>query len=159
MESHDLGYERLREQIVGSSTAPSAASESLAAPALPGYDLLVQAVGGLMSITGEADGSPQKVGVALVDVLTGLYATVGILIALDRRHQTGVGQRVTVDLLSSLLASLVNQAASVTAAGVMPAEWATNIRASRHTRSFQHLTGSSRSPLETTVNSPRCARS
>ena len=83
------------------------------ARALPGYDLLVQALGGLMSITGEPDGEPQKVGVALVDVLAGLFATVGILAALRHRDATGEGQRVEVDLLSALLAALVNQARGV----------------------------------------------
>ena len=87
---------------------------------LPGYDLLVQALGGLMSITGSPDAEPQKVGVALVDVIAGLFATVGILGALRHRDQTGHGQRVQVDLLSSLLAALVNQAAGFTAAGVVP---------------------------------------
>jgi crotonobetainyl-CoA:carnitine CoA-transferase CaiB-like acyl-CoA transferase len=87
---------------------------------LPGYDLLVQALGGLMSITGSPDAEPQKVGVALVDVIAGLFATVGILSALRHRDQTGHGQRVQVDLLSSLLAALVNQAAGFTAAGVVP---------------------------------------
>src|SRR5258706_10516994 len=61
--------------------------------ALPGYDLLIQAVGGLMSITGTPDGEPQKVGVALVDVLAGLFASVGILAALQHRNATGEGQR------------------------------------------------------------------
>jgi crotonobetainyl-CoA:carnitine CoA-transferase CaiB-like acyl-CoA transferase len=74
---------------------------------LPGYDLLVQAVGGLMSITGPAPGSPTKVGVAVVDVLTGL-------------HTTGEGQRVEVNLLSVLLSSLANQSTAYTAAGVVP---------------------------------------
>jgi crotonobetainyl-CoA:carnitine CoA-transferase CaiB-like acyl-CoA transferase len=87
---------------------------------LPGYDLIVQAVGGLMSITGAADGGPQKVGVALVDVLAGLFATVGILTALHERARSGIGQRVDVDLLSTLLAALVNQASGFTAAGVIP---------------------------------------
>jgi len=87
---------------------------------LPGYDLLIQAVGGLMSITGPPDGEPQKVGVALVDVLAGLFATVGILAALEYRRDSGVGQRVEVDLLSSLLAGLVNQASAYTVAGVVP---------------------------------------
>lgn len=91
-----------------------------AGAALPGYDLLVQAVGGLMSITGEPDGEPQKVGVALVDVLAGLFATVGILAALRHRDATGEGQRVEVDLLSSLLAALVNQGSAYTVAGVVP---------------------------------------
>src|SRR3954468_21301448 len=87
--------------------------------ALPGYDLLVQAVGGLMSITGEADGEPQKVGVALVDVVTGLFAAVGILAALRHRERTGEGQRVEIDLLSSLLAALVNQGSAYTLAGAV----------------------------------------
>ncbi|MDN4614933.1 CoA transferase [Leifsonia sp. F6_8S_P_1B] len=87
---------------------------------LPGYDLLVQAVGGLMSITGAADGEPSKVGVALVDVLTGLNAFSGILLALRERDRTGVGSRVDVDLLGSLLAALTNQASSTLATGTSP---------------------------------------
>jgi crotonobetainyl-CoA:carnitine CoA-transferase CaiB-like acyl-CoA transferase len=87
---------------------------------LPGYDLLVQALGGLMSITGEADGAPQKVGVAVVDILTGLFATSGILAALRHRDHSGRGQKVEVSLLASLLAALVNQASAYTAAGVVP---------------------------------------
>jgi crotonobetainyl-CoA:carnitine CoA-transferase CaiB-like acyl-CoA transferase len=87
---------------------------------LPGYDLLVQAVGGLMSITGPEPGHPTKVGVALVDVLTGLHATVGILAALRHRDATGEGQWVEVNLLSSLLSGLVNQASAVVGAGAVP---------------------------------------
>jgi crotonobetainyl-CoA:carnitine CoA-transferase CaiB-like acyl-CoA transferase len=86
---------------------------------LPGYDLLVQALGGLMSITGEPDGEPQKVGVALVDVITGLFAGVGILAAVRHRERTGQGQLVEVDLLSSLLAALVNQGSAFTLAGAV----------------------------------------
>ena len=88
---------------------------------LPGYDLLVQAVGGLMSITGPVDGEPSKVGVALVDVLTGLNAVTGILLALRERDRTGVGQRVEVDLMTSLLSALANQASSTLATGQAPA--------------------------------------
>ena len=88
--------------------------------ALPGYDLLVQAVGGLMSVTGAPDSEPSKVGVALVDVLTGQNAVVGILAALRSRDQSGLGQRVDVNLLSSLLTGLVNQASSTLATGVAP---------------------------------------
>ena len=90
-----------------------------AGAALPGYDLLVQALGGLMSITGEADGEPQKVGVALVDVVTGLFAAVGVLAAVRHRDRTGEGQRVEVNLLSSLLAALVNQGSAYTLAGAV----------------------------------------
>ena len=87
---------------------------------LPGYDLLVQALGGLMSITGEPDRDPQKVGVALVDILTGLFATSGILAALHHRERSRRGQKVEVSLLASLLAALVNQASAYTAGGVVP---------------------------------------
>ncbi|HEY8282542.1 MAG TPA: CoA transferase [Leifsonia sp.] len=88
---------------------------------LPGYDLLVQAVGGLMSITGAPAGEPSKAGVAVVDVLTGLNALSGILLALRERDRTGRGCRVDVDLLGSLLAALTNQASSTLATGVSPA--------------------------------------
>jgi crotonobetainyl-CoA:carnitine CoA-transferase CaiB-like acyl-CoA transferase len=87
---------------------------------LPGYDLLVQALGGLMSVTGEPEGEPLKVGVALVDVVAGLYAAVGILAALEHRREGGEGQLVEVDLLSALLAGLVNQSSAFTVAGVVP---------------------------------------
>ncbi|WP_022891478.1 CaiB/BaiF CoA transferase family protein [Agromyces subbeticus] len=88
--------------------------------ALAGYDLLVQAVGGLMSITGAADGEPAKAGVALVDVLTGQNAVAGILLALRERDRTGRGQLVEVNLMQSLLSALTNQAASTLATGVPP---------------------------------------
>ncbi|HEV2592272.1 MAG TPA: CoA transferase [Gaiellaceae bacterium] len=86
---------------------------------LPGYDPLVQAVGGLMSITGPP-GSPSKVGVAIVDVVAALYATVGVLAALYDRASTGRGQRVTVDLLHANLALLANQASGFLATGESP---------------------------------------
>ena len=85
---------------------------------LPGYDLLVQAMGGLMSITGTTE--PTKAGVAVVDVLTGLHATVAILAALHHRDVTGEGQRVEATLLTALQSSLVNQASSVVGAGRVP---------------------------------------
>ena len=88
---------------------------------VPGYDFLVQAVGGLMSITGPVDGEPSKVGVALVDVLAGKDAVIGILAALEARRRTGQGQRVEVNLLSSLLGSLANQAGAYLATGSSPA--------------------------------------
>jgi crotonobetainyl-CoA:carnitine CoA-transferase CaiB-like acyl-CoA transferase len=73
---------------------------------LPGYDLLVQALGGLMSITGAPDGEPQKVGVALVDVLAGLFASVGILAALRHRDRTGEGQQVELAQIESTVSAL-----------------------------------------------------
>lgn len=89
-----------------------------AGASLPGYDLLVQAASGLMSITGEHE--PTKVGVAVVDVVTGLHACVAILAALHEREASGLGQQVEVNLLSSALSALVNQASSVLGAGVVP---------------------------------------
>lgn len=87
---------------------------------IPGYDLLVQAMGGLMSITGSQPDEPSKVGVALVDVITGLHATIGILAALNHRNATGRGQAVEVNLLSSILSGLVNQASGYVSGGVIP---------------------------------------
>src|SRR5579862_4522789 len=120
MERLGLGYEQLRSDHPELIFCSITGFGSGAGAGLPGYDLLVQALGGLMSITGEADGEPQKVGVALVDVLAGLFATVGILAALRHRDATGEGQRVEVDLLSALLAGLVNQGSAFTIAGVVP---------------------------------------
>lgn len=92
--------------------------------ALPGYDLLVQAVGGLMSITGEPGGEPNKVGVALVDIITGLNAVIGIQAALRARDTAGStfgkGQHVKISLLGSLLAALANQASSTLETGFSP---------------------------------------
>ncbi|MCX6423771.1 MAG: CaiB/BaiF CoA-transferase family protein, partial [Actinobacteria bacterium] len=85
---------------------------------LPGYDLLVQAMGGLMSITGTDE--PTKAGVAVVDVLTGLHGAVAMLASLRHRELTGQGQNIEVSLLSSLLSSLVNQASGYVGAGVVP---------------------------------------
>jgi crotonobetainyl-CoA:carnitine CoA-transferase CaiB-like acyl-CoA transferase len=84
-----------------------------------GYDFLAQAMGGLMSITGDADGEPRKIGVALVDVMTGLHAAIGILAALRHRDRTGQGQLVEVDLLSTTLFALANQASNWLTAGVV----------------------------------------
>jgi crotonobetainyl-CoA:carnitine CoA-transferase CaiB-like acyl-CoA transferase len=75
---------------------------------LPGYDLVVQAVSGLMSLTGPDAATPTKTGIATADVLTGLHAAIGILAALHHRSSTGAGQRVELNLLSSMLSGLVN---------------------------------------------------
>jgi crotonobetainyl-CoA:carnitine CoA-transferase CaiB-like acyl-CoA transferase len=91
----------------------------------PGYDFLIQGMGGLMSITGRPEGAlgegPMKVGVALTDILTGLYATVGILAALAHRDRTGQGQHIDVALLDVQVASLANQAMNYLASGKQPA--------------------------------------
>ena len=84
-----------------------------------GYDFLAQAMGGLMSITGDPDGEPRKIGVALVDVMTGLHAAIGILAALRHRDRTGEGQLIEIDLLSTTLFALANQASNWLTAGVV----------------------------------------
>jgi crotonobetainyl-CoA:carnitine CoA-transferase CaiB-like acyl-CoA transferase len=91
-----------------------------AARDLPGYDLLLQAVGGLMSVTGEPDGPPLKVGAALVDMVCGLHAVTAILAALHARERDGRGQHVEVSLVDSALAGLLNQASAYLNAGVVP---------------------------------------
>lgn len=120
MDELGLGYNEISELNPGVIYCSITGFGSGEGAALPGYDLLVQAVGGLMSITGAREGGPQKVGVAMVDILAGLFATVGILAALRHREATGQGQRVEINLLSSLLAALANQASAYTAAGVVP---------------------------------------
>lgn len=87
---------------------------------LPGYDLVVQAVSGLMSLTGDADGPAYRAGISVFDVVTGLHGTIGLLAALRQRELTGMGQHVEVNLLSSALSALVNQTAAYTAGGVVP---------------------------------------
>lgn len=93
-------------------TGPSAAQ--------PGYDFLVQGMGGVMSITGEADGEPMKVGVAVADVVCGLYAAVAILAALRHRDETGQGQHIDLGLLDSQVAWLVNQGMNYLVSGTTP---------------------------------------
>lgn len=89
----------------------------------PGYDFLLQAMGGLMSITGAPDsegGEPMKIGVALSDVMTGLYATIGILAALSERNSSGLGQQVDLALLDVTVASLANQATNYLVGDIVP---------------------------------------
>ncbi|HWH82370.1 MAG TPA: CaiB/BaiF CoA-transferase family protein [Burkholderiaceae bacterium] len=90
----------------------------------PGYDFLIQGMGGLMSITGRPDGEagagPMKVGVALTDVMTGLYAAVAILAALQRRHASGRGQHIDLALLDVQIAALANQASNYLIGGEVP---------------------------------------
>ncbi|WP_275124669.1 CoA transferase [Streptomyces sp. ICBB 8177] len=120
MDKYGLGWERARELNPGLVYCSVTGFGGGAGAALPGYDLLLQALGGLMSVTGPAPGEPVKTGAALVDVLTGLHAAVGVLAALRHRDATGQGQLVEVNLLSTLLSSLVNQSAGYTLAGAVP---------------------------------------
>jgi crotonobetainyl-CoA:carnitine CoA-transferase CaiB-like acyl-CoA transferase len=87
---------------------------------LPGYDLIAQAVSGLMSLTGDPDGPAYRAGISVFDVMAGLHGLIGVLAALQQRTETGRGQHVEVNLLSSAMSGLVNQTAAYTAAGVVP---------------------------------------
>jgi crotonobetainyl-CoA:carnitine CoA-transferase CaiB-like acyl-CoA transferase len=87
---------------------------------LPGYDLLVQAVSGLMSLTGAPDGPPYRAGISVFDVMTGLHSVIGILAALRHLDETGHGQHVETNLLSSAMSSLVNQTSAYVAGDVVP---------------------------------------
>ncbi len=89
----------------------------------PGVDVIVSAIGGLMSITGEPEGKPVKVGVPLTDVLTGLYSFGAVASALLLREQTGRGQRISVNLLAMQLATLINIGSNYLLGGVIPRRW------------------------------------
>lgn len=87
---------------------------------VPGYDLMVQAVSGLMSLTGDPDGPPYRAGISVFDVMAGNHAVIGILAALRHRDATGRGQLIEINLLSSALSGLVNHSSAYAAGGVVP---------------------------------------
>jgi crotonobetainyl-CoA:carnitine CoA-transferase CaiB-like acyl-CoA transferase len=87
---------------------------------LPGYDLIVQAMSGLMSLTGDPGGPPYRAGISLFDVMAGLHTTIAILAALHHRSVTGAGQHVEASLLASALSGMVNQTSAYAAGGVVP---------------------------------------
>ncbi|MBI4495415.1 MAG: CoA transferase [Deltaproteobacteria bacterium] len=119
-----LGYEALREinpgliycDITGYGTDGPYRDK-------PGVDVIVSAIGGLMSITGPAEGEPVKVGVPLTDVLTGLYAFGAISSALLLRARTGRGQRISLNLLAMQLATLINIGSNYLIGGILPRRW------------------------------------
>lgn len=122
---YGLDYDSLREinpGLVYCSITGFGQTGPLAAR--PGYDFMIQALGGLMSITGAPDdelgAGPQKVGVALTDIMTGLYATIGVLAALREREHSGLGQHVDLALLDVTAASLANQATNFLVGGFVP---------------------------------------
>ena len=115
-----LDHETLAAEHPGLVYCSITAFGAGAGAGLPGYDLLLQAMSGLMSVTGEPEGRPLKVGAALIDMVCGLHATIGILAALQARTQTGTGQRVEVSLMESGLSSLLNQASAHLLSGAVP---------------------------------------
>ena len=117
-----LDGDTLRESNPGLVTCSVTAfgTESDEARALPGYDFLAQAMSGLMSVTGEADGRPLKTGAAVVDLVCGLLAVVGIQAALAERARTGRGRHVEVSLMDAALMSLLNQGSAWVLGGEIP---------------------------------------
>ncbi|HEX6246233.1 MAG TPA: CaiB/BaiF CoA-transferase family protein [Nocardioidaceae bacterium] len=87
---------------------------------LPGYDLIVQAISGLMSLTGDPEGPPYRAGISVFDVMSGMQATIGVLAALAHRSRTGEGQHVEVNLLSTALSGMVNQTSAYVAGDTVP---------------------------------------
>ena len=121
MEQLGLGYEQLRQinpRLVYCSVTGYGTKGPLADR--PGYDVIAQGMGGLMSVTGEPEGTPTRVGVAIIDVATGLYSAIAILGALQSRNRTGQGQRVDLSLLETCLAVMPNLTAGYLMAGAKP---------------------------------------
>ena len=87
---------------------------------IPGYDLVVQAMSGLMSLTGDPEGPPYRAGISAFDVIAGLHTAIGVLAALHHRTRTGEGQHVQANLMSSALSGMVNQTSAYAAGGVVP---------------------------------------
>lgn len=111
LERYGLGHEQIKDRhphIIYASITGFGQTGPLATE--PGYDFLAQAMGGLMSSTGTPDGAPMKAGVALSDILTGLYACIGILAALHERKTSGLGQMIDTALLDCTVASMTNLA-------------------------------------------------
>lgn len=120
MEKFGLGYETVRKWNPRVVYCSMPAFSSADRRELPGYDLLMQSISGFMSITGADGGEPVKMGVALLDVVAGLYGAVAIMSALRERDSTGSGRRVEVGLFEASVASLVNQAANYLASSEVP---------------------------------------
>jgi crotonobetainyl-CoA:carnitine CoA-transferase CaiB-like acyl-CoA transferase len=121
LAKYGLGYDRVHADFPGliycsitgfGQTGPYAPR--------PGYDSLIQAMGGVMSLTGEPDGPPQKVGVPVADVFAGLYGCIGILAALRHREATGIGQHIDIGMLDTHVAWLANQGMNFLATGENP---------------------------------------
>jgi crotonobetainyl-CoA:carnitine CoA-transferase CaiB-like acyl-CoA transferase len=115
-----LDYDAIQQCNAGIIYASISGFGTAQGASLPGYDLIVQAVSGLMSLTGDAGGPAYRSGISVFDVMTGLHAVIGILAALNHRSRTGEGQHVEVSLLASALSGLVNHASAYVAGGVIP---------------------------------------
>ncbi|UBU09033.1 CaiB/BaiF CoA transferase family protein [Nonomuraea gerenzanensis] len=117
---YGLDYAAVRAANPGVVYASISGFGSGAGARVPGYDLMVQAMSGLMSLTGEPDGPPYRAGISVFDVMAGNHAVIGVLAALRHRDATGQGQHVEVNLMSSALTGLVNQSSAYVAGDVVP---------------------------------------
>jgi crotonobetainyl-CoA:carnitine CoA-transferase CaiB-like acyl-CoA transferase len=115
-----LDYDSVQQRNEGIIYASISGFGTEQGASLPGYDLIVQAMSGLMSLTGDADGPAFRSGISVFDVMAGLHATIGILAALNHRNHTGEGQHVEVSLFASALSGMVNQTTAYVAGGVIP---------------------------------------
>ncbi len=120
LDRFGLGYDDVRVANPGIVYTSITGFGDGAGRHVPGYDLMVQAISGLMSLTGDPDGPPYRAGISVFDVMAGNHAVIGILAALRHRDATGEGQRVDVNLLSSALTGLVNHSSAYAAGGVVP---------------------------------------
>lgn len=115
-----LGYESVRAANPSIVYASISGFGSGGGRDLPGYDLMVQAMSGLMSLTGDPDGPPYRSGISVFDVIAGLHTAIGVLAALRHRASTGEGQHVEASLMASALSGMVNQTSAYAAGGVVP---------------------------------------
>jgi crotonobetainyl-CoA:carnitine CoA-transferase CaiB-like acyl-CoA transferase len=115
-----LDYDTVQQQNPGVIYASISGFGTAQGASLPGYDLIVQAMSGLMSLTGGPDGPAYRSGISVFDVMAGLHTTIGILAALNHRNRTGEGQHVEVSLYASALSGMVNQTSAYVAGGVIP---------------------------------------
>jgi crotonobetainyl-CoA:carnitine CoA-transferase CaiB-like acyl-CoA transferase len=115
-----LDYDSVRAANPGIIYASITGFGSGGGAGLPGYDLMVQAMSGLMSLTGDPEGPPYRAGISVFDVIAGLHTTIAILAALSHRNATGEGQHVEASLMASALSGMVNQASAYVAGGVVP---------------------------------------
>jgi crotonobetainyl-CoA:carnitine CoA-transferase CaiB-like acyl-CoA transferase len=115
-----LDYEAVQQRNARIIYASISGFGTAQGASLPGYDLMVQAMSGLMSLTGDSDGPAYRSGISVFDVMAGLHATIGILAALNHRNHTGEGQHVEVSLFATALSGMVNQTTAYVAGGVVP---------------------------------------
>ncbi|HEX2909411.1 MAG TPA: CoA transferase [Chloroflexia bacterium] len=115
-----LDYEAVQQRNAGVIYASISGFGTDKGASLPGYDLIVQAMSGLMSLTGDPAGPPYRAGIAVFDVMAGLQTTIGILAALNHRNRTGEGQHVEISLYANALSCLVNHTSAYVAGGVVP---------------------------------------